>query len=367
MSDPLARHETDARWMREALALAWRGVGSTAPNPSVGAVVVRAGQLLGGGTTRPVGGPHAEVVALSAARAAGHDPAGSTMYVTLEPCGHHGRTPPCTEAILAAGVTRVVVGVVDPFPPMRGSSLALLRERGVEVELGVCAADAAAVVRGFTKAVTRGLPEVTCKVAASLDGRIATASGESQWITGQAAREHGHRLRGSHDAILVGAGTLRADDPRLTCRVDGLPQPVPVVLDTELRADASAAIFAHPRRVVLLCALDAPERELGADVVRVPRGPGGLDARAALAALAARGLHRVLVEGGGQVHRALLDADLVDTVHLYLAPTLLPGGLPWLGGPPVESLAAALRFGAPVVQALGDDVLLSWTLDARGA
>ncbi len=356
---------TDPRWMDRAVALASRGLGTTAPNPAVGAVIVRESALLGEGWTQPVGGPHAEVMALADARARGHEPRGATMYVTLEPCRHHGRTPPCTDAILAAGITRVVVGVVDPFPPMRGASLAQLREAGVEVTLGPRADACAALVRGFTRAITVGLPEVTVKAAASANGCIATHTGESQWITGEVARLDGHALRASHDAVLVGIGTVLADDPRLTVR--GVPgtEARPIVLDSGLRTPADARVLQHPRRPLLLCAEDAPERVLDADIVRVPRGPGGLDVEASLRAAARAGLHRVLVEGGGQVIRSLIDARLVDTLHLYLSGVLIPGGLPWLGGAPLSALADAPRLGRPEVTALGDDLRLTWKLPHR--
>lgn len=351
--------------MELALAEARAGLGSTHPNPSVGAVVVRDGVVLGAGHTQPPGGPHAEVMAIDAAVRAGHRLTGATLYVTLEPCCHHGRTPPCTDAILAAGLSRVVVGVVDPYPPMQGRALALLRARGVEVVLGVAAAEAAEVVRGFCRATTLGLPAVTLKAGVSLDGHIATASGESKWITGALARAHAHRERAAHDAILVGVGTALADDPSLDARgADGpLPsQPVPVVLDTDLRLPADARLLQRAHRAVVIAAEDAPDRALNADVVRVPRGAGGVDITAALRALAARGLHRVLVEGGGAVHRSLLDAGLVDQVLLYVAPTVLAGGRSWVGGPPLARLADAPRWGAPVVTPLGDDVLLAYTL-----
>lgn len=353
---------TDEQAMALAVACARRALGSTAPNPAVGAVLLRDGVVLGEGWTRPVGGPHAEVVALADALARGHDVRGATMFVTLEPCCHHGRTPPCTDAILSAGVARVVVGVVDPYPPMRGRSLALLRDAGLDVALGVAAADCASLTLGFRRVTDGGLPEVTLKVATSLDGRLATATGESQWITGEAARTDVHRERSMHDAVLVGIGTVRADDPRLTARVDGGRDPVPVVLDSGLSLSADARLLHGPRRAVVIVAEDAPERELPADVVRVPRGPGGLDLRAALVALGARGLHRVLVEGGAGVHRSLLDAGVVDTVLVYVAGTVIPGGLSWLGGPPLTTLADAPRFGSPDVTVLGDDVRLRYVL-----
>jgi len=366
--DPTGSRSDDA-WMGLAIEQARQALGRTAPNPSVGAVIVRDQRLLGEGRTQPVGGPHAEVEAIRAAALAGHtDLGGATLYVTLEPCCHWGRTPPCTDAILASGVSRVVVGVVDPYPPMRGKGLARLRAAGVQVELGARAAECAELVLGFTRTLTRGLPEVTSKVACSLDGSIATAAGESRWITGELARADGHGLRASHDGILVGIGTALADDPSLTCRVPGGRDPVPVVLDSDLRLPLGARLLAGARPAVIVCADDAPRRALPAEVVRVPRGPDGhVDPIEALRAVAARGLHRVLVEGGARVHRALLDARLVDTLHLYLAPALIPGGRPWLHpDPPLEPLGAAPRLGPPrEVLPLGDDLRLTWRLRHR--
>jgi len=209
---------THEQWMDRAIVLARKGLGRTAPNPSVGAVIVRDGEVLGEGTTRPPGGLHAEMVALEVARRAGADVRGATMYITLEPCCHHGRTPPCTDALVASGIGRVVAGVVDPFPPMRGNGLQQLREAGIEVILGVRAERCAEVVRGFARAVTTGLPEVSCKVASTLDGHIAAHDGQSRWITGERARAYGRRLRHASDAILVGINTVLADDPALTAR-----------------------------------------------------------------------------------------------------------------------------------------------------
>jgi len=356
---------TDEDFMSRALDQARQALGRTAPNPSVGAVVVRDGQVLGVGRTQPVGGPHAEVEAVRDAKASGHDDlSGATMYVTLEPCCHWGRTPPCTDLIVQEGISRVVVGVVDPYPPMQGKGLARLRGAGVKVSLGVCAEQAGAVVRGFTRTITAGLPEVTLKVASSLDGHLATRSGESQWITGQAARSDSHGLRATHDAILVGIGTALADDPRLTCRLDGGKDPVPVVLDTELRLPLQARLLTAGAPAVVVCADDIPARRIPADVVRVPRATGGrgVDVRATLRALADRGLHRILVEGGGQIHRSFLDSGLVDTLHLYLAGALIPGGRSWLGGPAVDRIADVRRLpGPPQIAVLGEDVRLTWS------
>lgn len=365
MSTPSAdASQVDARFMDLAIAQATDSLGHTAPNPSVGAVLTRAGKVLGQGRTKPVGGPHAEIEAIRDARAAGHhDLEGTTLYVTLEPCCHWGRTPPCTDAIQRERIARVVVGVVDPYPPMQGKGLARLRAAGIQVELGVRTQACAALVLGFTRTITQGLPEVTSKVACSLDGRIATSDGESQWITCEAARRDGHGLRATHDAVLVGIGTALADDPRLTCRTVVGRDPVPVVLDTLLRLPLSARVLEAGRPAIVICAEDAPRRALPAEVVRVPRGLDGLlDPVAALRALAERGQHRVLVEGGASIHRSLLDARLVDTLHVYLAPLLLPGGRPWLRDhPALRGLATAQNFGPPcAVVSLDRDLKLTY-------
>lgn len=356
---------TDEAWMDRALELARAVLGQTTPNPAVGAVIVRDGVCLGEGATRPAGGDHAEVMALRSCRAAGHDPRGATLYVTLEPCCHHGRTPPCTDAILAAGIARVVVGSVDPYPAMRGRSLEHLRDHGVEVLSGVRLEEAEQQILGFARSVTAGLPEVTAKAATSADGNIATVTGESRWITGPAAREAGHRLRATHDAILVGIGTVLADDPRLTCR---LPEgegrhPVPVVFDTHLRLPENARLLSGPRRPIVFCAEQARARDLPADIVRVPTGSDGrIDPETAFRELVARDVHRVLVEGGGEVHRALLDRRLVDTLHLFVAGLVLPGGRSWVGGPALEHLARAVRMQLHTVRRVGEDAELVFRL-----
>ncbi len=361
----------DAIWMQRALALARAALGSTAPNPAVGAVLVRDGQTLGEGWTRPAGQEHAEVVALQDARAAGNDVRGATAYVTLEPCCHHGRTPPCTDALLEAGIERVVVGTVDPFEAVRGQGIAQLRAAGVEVVVGVEREACEAQILGFARAVSSGLPEVSCKAAVSADGNIATATGESKWITGPLAREDGHRLRASHDAVLVGIETILADDPRLNCRLprEARPgqvaprDPVPVILDTHLRIPGDAKVFAAGSRPIVICGPGAPERDLPADVVRVALSGGRVDIEAALRAVVERGLHRVLVEGGGTVHRSLLDAGLCDSLHLYVAAVLVPGGRSWVAGPPLDRLGDAVRMTLIDVVRLGSDARLTYRLE----
>jgi len=359
----------DASWMRRALDLAAIALGNTAPNPAVGAVLVREGGVIGEGWTQPVGHDHAEAVAVKSARDAGFETSGATMYVTLEPCCHQGRTPPCTDALLAAGVTRVVVGTLDPFPAMRGKGLDFLRKAGVEVRLGVERHRCEKQILGFARSLGFGLPEVSSKAAISADGNIATASGESQWITGPLAREDGHRLRASHDALLVGSGTVIADNPRMTCRLPAVPgrpmptDPIPVVLDSRLRIPDDARLFQSSRRPLIFCSEEAPVRELDADVVRLPVALGDrLDIELALRTVAARGLHRVLIEGGGEVHRSAIDAGLVDSLHLYVAGLVLPGGVPWLGGEPLGRLDQAPRMELEEMRRVGPDARLSYRL-----
>ena len=357
--------EHDERFMAMAVEQARDALGTTAPNPSVGSVIVRDGVVLGVGRTQPIGGPHAEVMSLRDAQKNGHDVRGATVYVTLEPCRHVGRTPPCTRALLEAGIARVVVGAVDPYPPMQGKGLEELRSAGVQVDLGLRGDACTDLIRGFARAVRHELPEVTLKVASSLDGRIATVSGESQWITGESARADGHRLRASHDAIVVGIGTVLADNPRLTTRMQGGTDAVPVVLDSNLRIPPGAALFGGTRRPIVICAHDAPDIALDADIIRVARSGSGIDPVLAMTALANRGLHRVLVEGGGRVSRSLIDAALVDHLVLYLGAVAIPGGIPWLGGDALDRLASAVRPTLRSIGMLGGDAVLRYGLPHR--
>jgi diaminohydroxyphosphoribosylaminopyrimidine deaminase/5-amino-6-(5-phosphoribosylamino)uracil reductase len=321
----------------------------------VGAVIVRDGEVLAEGWTQPPGRDHAEPHAL---KQLGGRAEGATMYVTLEPCCHYGRTPPCTDAIVRSGVRRVVVGVVDPFPLVSGRGIAQLRAAGIEVDVGVAETECRRLNLGFFRAVREGLPEVTLKAAISLDGRIASASGESRWITGPAARERGHVLRDTHDAVLVGIGTVLADDCALDTRLAGGRNAVPVVLDSALRIPDAARVFTAGRRPIVVCADDAAPRDLPADVVRVPRGPGGVELRAALRALVERGHHHVLVEGGGGVHRAFLDAGLADRLEVFLNGRILAGGPGMVAGPGF-SLPSAPAFRFVAAQPVGDDLHVS--------
>ena len=326
----------DLRHMDHALRLAQRGLGNVWPNPAVGCVIVAAGRVVGRGWTQPGGRPHAERMALDAAGAAAR---GATAYVTLEPCAHHGRAPPCSDALVAAGVARVVSALTDPDPRVAGRGHARLREAGIEVVEGVRAGPAGELQRGFLSRVTRARPMVTLKLATSFDGRIATASGESRWITGEAARRHVHLLRLTHDAVMVGAGTARADLPALNVRGFGpVRQPVRVVM-------ANAPIPALP-----------PE---GPD-----HGPlwvllGPVDE--ALAELGRRGLTRVFCEGGGRLAAALLAAGLVDELVGYTAGGVLGGdGRAAVAPMGLGALAEAPRFRLAETRALGGDVFHRW-------
>jgi diaminohydroxyphosphoribosylaminopyrimidine deaminase/5-amino-6-(5-phosphoribosylamino)uracil reductase len=337
--------------MAVALRLAERGLGSAWPNPAVGCVLVRGGRIVGRGWTQPGGRPHGEVEAL---RRAGASALGATAYVSLEPCAHYGRTPPCTMALLQAGIRRVVVATVDPDPRVDGRGIEQLRQAGVEVAVGLGRAEADAVNAGFILRVRANRPLVTLKLATSLDGRIATKSGASQWITGEQARARGHLLRASHDAIMIGSGTALADDPALTCRLPGLEErsPVRIVLDRRLRLAPASKLATGACSVPtwLFTGADAAARRqdalrtLGVDIQVVGADADGrLDLREVLAALAARGITRVLVEGGAELATSLLRARLVDRLAWFRGAMLIGGdGRAAIGALGVETIADAL-------------------------
>jgi len=358
--------ELDARFMRRALELAERGRGLTSPNPMVGAVVVSDGEIVGEGYHERAGGPHAEVVALAAAGARSR---GATIYVTLEPCSYHGRTPPCARAVIDAGIRRVVAALVDPNPRVSGRGLDALRAAGVEVAETILTDHAERQNRAFVAAMRLGRPHVTLKAAMTLDGRIADRHGESKWITGDGARAAPHRLRSESDAIVVGVGTVLRDDPALTVRLERPwpREPYRVVLDTRARTPVAARLIAagtKSRALVITGGDTDPARiaaltAAGATVVPVGSRDGRVDPRAALAALAEREVRAVLVEGGGEVHGAFVDAGLVDRVAVFIAPRLMGGreATPSIGGLGL-SLADALRLGALEVSRFGDDLLI---------
>jgi diaminohydroxyphosphoribosylaminopyrimidine deaminase / 5-amino-6-(5-phosphoribosylamino)uracil reductase len=356
---------SDEQYMRAALSLARRGVGDTWPNPSVGCVIVRDGLVVGRAVTAPGGRPHAETLALSIA---GEKARGATAYVTLEPCSHWGKTPPCADALVAAGIARAVVAVGDPDPRVNGRGIARLRAAGIEVVEGVLETEAGEVQAGFFARVQLRRPLVTLKLASTLDGRIATRSGESRWITGEAARLAAHALRGRNDAVMVGVGTVLADEPMLTCRIPGFrTNPVVrVVADSHLRTPLTAALIATAREApcwILHRGGADPERrvaleEAGVRTIEVGGSEVGVDLAQALQALGAAGITRLLIEGGAQLAAALLRADLVDRIAWFHAPAVMGGdGWPAAQAFGISALDAMPRFRRIGLTLLGEDVL----------
>jgi diaminohydroxyphosphoribosylaminopyrimidine deaminase/5-amino-6-(5-phosphoribosylamino)uracil reductase len=359
----------DTEHMAHALRLAARGLGNVWPNPAVGCVLVRDGLIVGRGWTQAGGRPHAEVRALEEA---GPLAKGATAYVTLEPCAHHGHTPPCAEALITAKVARVVTALTDPDPRVSGRGHAMLRAAGIAVTEGILTAEATQLNAGFLKRVTRGLPFVTLKLAASLDGRTATATGESRWITGPEARRKVHAMRLAHDAVMVGSGTALADDPDLTVRDMGaVRQPVRVVLDRMLKLspDSRLGRTARASPVWLVHGPDTSDaaREAwmatGASLTQLHEKGGHLDLTDVLHALAAKGLTRVLSEGGGTVAAALVKAGLVDELALFSGGVLIGAeGHPSLGSLALPTLAAAPRPTMLATERFGSDILSRWSL-----
>lgn len=361
-----AERRDDLRWMDHALAVAARGIGLTSPNPVVGAVLVRDGAVVGEGAHLRAGLPHAEAAALAAA---GPGARGAICYVTLEPCAHHGRTPPCADALAAAGVARVVVACRDPNPLVDGRGVARLQAAGVAVEVGVREAEARALNRAFFCFVTLGRPHVTLKSAMTLDGKIAAWDGASRWITGEASRAEAHRMRFAADALLVGLGTVVQDDPELTVRLPGLParEPFRVVTDSGLRIPADARLLAagDPARAVVACVAPAPAsiaaalRARGIQVLELPGDGERVDLRALLAALARMEVVGVLAEGGAELGAALLDAGLVDRVAFFVAPRLLGGRrAPGPLGGPGRRLKEAVSLSMVSYRQIGEDLLV---------
>jgi diaminohydroxyphosphoribosylaminopyrimidine deaminase/5-amino-6-(5-phosphoribosylamino)uracil reductase len=352
----------DAAHMGRALELARRGLWTTDPNPRVGCVLADGDRVVAEGWHERAGGPHAEAMALAAA---GGTARGSTAYVTLEPCSHFGRTPPCADALIAAGVGRVVYALRDPNPRVDGGGAARLAAAGIAVEGGLCEAESRELNPGFISRMERRRPWVVVKLAASLDGGTALPGGESRWITGEAARDDVQRLRARSSAILTGSGTVLSDDPRLDVRLPGATrQPLRVVLDSRLRISPQARILAPPGRALVVCATAAPDRAAalraaGAEVVTVKAASGGVDLGAALALLAEREINEVLAECGPGLAGAFLSSGLADELLLYLAPALLGRGarrLADLESP--ASMADRLEFSIVERRDVGEDLLI---------
>jgi diaminohydroxyphosphoribosylaminopyrimidine deaminase / 5-amino-6-(5-phosphoribosylamino)uracil reductase len=360
----MTQADQDVSHMRRALELARRGLNTTDPNPRVGCVIVRDGRIVGEGWHQRAGEPHAEVHAL---RDAGAEAEGATVYVTLEPCAHTGRTPPCTSALIAARVSHVVYAIGDPNPQVDGRGAALLRAAGIEVHGDVLASEARALNPGFFKRMQCGLPWVRVKLGASLDGRTALASGESRWITSNEARQDAQRFRARSSVVLSGSGTVLADDPALNVRIEDVTrQPTRVVLDSALRVPPQSRMFDRDGpAVVFTASTDEPKRaELRRRGVQVesiaPAAGGGLQLDAVLRRLAQLQANEVWVEAGPRLAGALLQADLVDELIVYVAPSLLgPQARPLVDLPPIASLESRLQFIYRDITAIGADLRLT--------
>lgn len=369
--DELNKTDTDihVEYMRQALSLARRAEGRTSPNPPVGALIVSHGSIVGQGYHPKAGEPHAEVFAL---RAAGEKARGADAYVTLEPCSHHGRTGPCCDALIAAGIRRVFIGICDPNPLVNGRGIKRLRAAGIEVITGVLEAECCYVCAPFIKHVLSARPLVILKSGITLDGKTATSSGASQWITGPESRAHVHQVRNRVDAIMVGVGTVFADNPRLTTRLEQEKgrDPVRVVLDSTLRIDPAAALIQHhssASTIIFSCREIDPVKmhQLNAcanvEVLKVPSTPDGrVSLDAVLDTLGRRGIQSVMVEGGAELNQALLEQKLVDRVMLYIAPKLMGGndGYSIFAGKGPQSLEGVQNLRIVHVKHLGEDILI---------
>ncbi len=359
---------SDEAYMGLALELAVKARGKTSPNPLVGAVVVREGQVVGTGYHRQAGGPHAEVFAL---QEAGPLAEGATLYTNLEPCSHQGRTPPCVEAIMAAGIARVVSAMEDPNPRVAGRGFARMEKAGIRVEKGLMEARARKVNEVFCKFITRGLPFVTLKAAATLDGKIATRTGMSRWITGEESRALVHRLRSCHDAVLTGLGTVLKDDPRLNVRLpEGGRHPLRVLVDSLGRVPPRAKILTPPEKALVAVTDQAPPervaalRALGVKVLVLPEKAGRVDLKALLKELGRQNVTSLLAEGGGALNYSLLAAGLVDRMHLFLAPLLFGGreAPTCVDGEGIAYLSHAWRLEDLELERYGKDILLTGTV-----
>ncbi|HSF16804.1 MAG TPA: bifunctional diaminohydroxyphosphoribosylaminopyrimidine deaminase/5-amino-6-(5-phosphoribosylamino)uracil reductase RibD [Vicinamibacteria bacterium] len=363
----------DERMLGRALALASLGIGSAAPNPLVGAVVARGERILGQGFHVRPGERHAEAVALDDVTHRGETALGATLYTNLEPCCHVGRTPPCVDAIARSGISRIVAAMRDPNPKVDGKGFRALRSRGIQVEVGLLRVQAMRLNEGFVKLNRLGVPFVTLKGAMSLDGRIATRSGESKWITSADVRRHARLLRKENEAVLVGIDTVLADNPRLDRRPENRQLPsalLRVVVDSSLRLPRDSRLIRVPGAVVVFCASNAPGsrrrllESLGVEVVELPRHEGRLDLEAALKWLGARGVSRLLVEGGGETHASFLERGLADRLVLYVAPRILGGrdARPLVGGDGARSVTEAIPLRRVRWARVGDAWMIEGSL-----
>ncbi|MCF8054883.1 MAG: bifunctional diaminohydroxyphosphoribosylaminopyrimidine deaminase/5-amino-6-(5-phosphoribosylamino)uracil reductase RibD [Deltaproteobacteria bacterium] len=350
----------DEKFMERALRLAGRGWWRVSPNPMVGAVIVKEGRIIGEGYHHAYGKEHAEVVALNNATAS---PAGACLYVTLEPCCHHGKTPPCTSAIIQSGIKRVVIASHDPNPLISGKGISILEAAGIQTTVGVLIEEARRCNASFFKFMEKGLPFVTLKIAQSLDGKIATKSGDSFWITSLASRRHAHRLRSANDAILVGIGTVKSDDPLLTCRLVKGRNPLRVVLDSRLTISEDAKVLKGDAKTLLLVTRQGANeqkmavlRTCGAEVLELPAVSSGIDLGCLLRELGNRGVSSVLVEGGSSIATSFLQGGFVDKIALFVAPKIIGDGIPIFGDLGVSKITESIGIDWLTQRRFGRDL-----------
>lgn len=353
--------DPETLFMRRALELANAVLYTTTPNPRVGCVIVANGEIIGEGATQPAGGGHAEVQAIDDARRRGREVRGSTAYVTLEPCSHHGRTPPCTNLLIASGIAKVVAAVEDPNPLVAGGGLAQLRSAGIEVVHGICAEEARELNIGFFSRMQRGRPWIRMKVAASLDGKSALLNGQSKWITSQAARDDGHHWRARACAVLTGIGTVAADDPAMTVRAVATPrQPFRIVIDSRMEIDPQAKVLDGGGTLVV-AACERPDKahlltDRGAEIVVLPNAHGKVELPRLMRLLGSRGINELHVEAGAKLNGSMLREGCVDELLVYLAPDLLGDGLNMFDLPRIDALDRKMGFSFHSVEQVGRDL-----------
>ena len=362
MADPKEQRHTDEKFMRRALRLAQKGAGSVSPNPLVGALIVKDGRITGEGWHRRCGENHAEINAIQSATEAIE---GATFYVTLEPCSHHGRTPPCVDALVANRPARVVIGTTDPNPLVSGNGIEILRQAGIQTDVGILEKECVEINRFFFKYIRTGLPYVTLKFAQTLDGRIAASSGDSRWISSPKSLRFSHQLRAVHDAVLVGAGTVVKDNPKLTCRLVHGRDPIRIVLDSDLSLSLDAEILSDGKKTLVACIDSASKKKKraleknGVEVLTVKKdSKGRVSLGDLLRELGGKEISSVLVEGGAGVATAFLEAHLVDRLLVIVAPKIVGTGINAVGNLGIKKIGDALTFSFGKIRRMGDDLIV---------
>ena len=361
----------DEDYMKQALRLARKGLGRTSPNPMVGAIIVKDDQIMGKGYHRYFGGKHAEINAIQDAR---ESIAGATIYVTLEPCCYHGKTPPCVEVLIQNKIGRVVIGTLDPNPKVNGKSVEILRQQGIEIRVGVLEEECRSLNEAYFKYMTTGIPLVTIKFAQTLDGRIATATGDSRWISSAESRRLAHKLRAINDAIMVGAGTILIDDPRLTVRLVKGRNPVRIIVDSSLRIPLNSKVVTSQETATTIIATTpgADEekvsrwREMGIEVLVTRESEAGVDLRHLLKVLGQRGISSVLVEGGAKVITSLLRLNLADKLVTIVAPKIMGKGIEAVGELNISDASKTLKLSFQKIYRMGEDLVIEARVESGG-